>query len=84
MNWIIDFGKGFIAFVGAGFSVVLGMGLAIAGFDLAVGIQRHFFLLIPCLIVAAIAPLFFILIPRYIYLWRFGFPKIGFKQSLPS
>ena len=73
---LLDFGKGLIAFFAALLSVLLGLGLAIASFDLAVFIQVNLWLILPCLFVAGLSPVFLVFIPGYIYWWRFGFPEV--------
>jgi len=68
--------KEIAAFGCSDISIVFGLGLAVTSFELAFAIQIYFLLLVPCLLVAALVTLFLIVLPRYIYQWRYGFPKV--------
>ncbi len=84
MSWIVDWNKGLLALIGSMISVIVGLSLAITSFDLAVLIQIRFWLILPCLLVASLVPLFLISIPRHIYWWRDGFPQKGFLRIPPG
>lgn len=68
--------KQIVAFIGSGISVILGLGLAVVSFIFAFAIQARLFLIIPCLAMAVLVPVFLIVIPRYFYLWCYDFPKV--------
>jgi hypothetical protein len=73
---LVQMAKEIAAFGVSALSVILGLSLVIAAFDLAVALNRQLWLLIPCLLVAALVPFFLVGIPRLIYRWRYGFPTV--------
>jgi hypothetical protein len=73
---LFQLAKEIAAFVGSTISIFFGLSLVLAAFDLAVSLQRQLWLLIPCFIVAAVVPVFLVGIPRFIYRWRYNFPKV--------
>jgi len=81
LRWLFDFGKELLALFAALLSVAVGVALGFASFDLAAAIQFELWLLLPCLLCAALAIVFLIVIPRYIYWWRYGFPQVPHRSK---
>jgi len=75
MQMAVQIAKEIVAFIGSALSIIFGLSLAIAAFDLAVALQHKLWLLVPCLLAAALVPLFLVGIPRLIYRWRYDFPR---------
>ena len=80
MEWFIhllaQLVKEMAAFLCAAISILFGLSLAIASFELALAIQYQLVLLVACLCVAALVPVFLVIIPGFIYRWHYGFPRV--------
>jgi len=73
---IFDFGKELLAFFVATYSVSIGLALAIASFILAYAIHSNLWMLLPCAVTTGLTFVFLIILPRYIYAWRYNFPQV--------
>jgi membrane protein YdbS with pleckstrin-like domain len=68
-------GKEIVALLVSLASILMGIYCAFAAFGLAVAIQANLWFLVPCLATATSVPIFLVIVPGFIYRWRFGFPQ---------
>ena len=72
LSFLFEFAKEMATLIPVLISVCGGLVLAFVSFGLALAISHRLWLVIPCLITAACVPVLLVIIPQFLYRWRFG------------